>query len=153
MHLSNSSDFSTVKVLRHMVLSLECIDMSETWKFMEEEETCCHQNRSSRRGPDILLWVEFYSMFIAVLASQFQPRYHRWWHIRKPFQKLTRHTVQWTRMGNIRSKANTKCLDWDVIDFTLYNETFSGWAKVIPRWYHCSSVWLLPSPTFNTHLI
>ena len=32
-----------------------------------------------------------------------------------------------------RRAANTKSLDWHVMDFTLYNETFAGRAKVIPR--------------------
>ena len=35
--------------------------------------------------------------------------------------------------------ANTQYLDCDVIDFTLYYETFAGQAKVIPRCHHCSS--------------
>ena len=38
-----------------------------------------------------------------------------------------------------RKAANTKCLDWDVIDFNLYNETFAGRTKVVPRCLHCSS--------------
>ena len=59
------------------ILNLEFIDMSElipeSWKFMEEEISCCHQNRSSHRGlvTDILLWVECYSTLVAVLALQY----------------------------------------------------------------------------------
>ena len=35
--------------------------------------------------------------------------------------------------------ANMKSLDWGVIDFNLYNETFAGRAKAIPRCKFCSS--------------
>ena len=47
--------------------------MPELWKFMEEEVSCCHQNRSSCRGPatDILLRVECYSTLVAVLPLQY----------------------------------------------------------------------------------
>ena len=59
------------------ILNLEFIDMSElipeSWKFMEEEISYCHQNRSSHRGPvtDILLWVECYSTLVEVLSLQY----------------------------------------------------------------------------------
>ena len=38
-----------------------------------------------------------------------------------------------------RHAANAKSLDWGVIDFNLYNETFAGWVKAIPRCKFCSS--------------
>jgi len=39
-----------------------------------------------------------------------------------------------------RRAANTKSLlDWDKIDSDLCNETFTGWAKAVPRCSHCSS--------------
>ncbi len=38
-----------------------------------------------------------------------------------------------------RKAALVKSLDWGVINFTLYNETFTGRAKPLPRCRHCSS--------------
>ena len=115
--------------------------MSEPWKFMEEVESCCHQNRLSHRGPvtDILLWIECYSIFIAVLASQYSTKVPQMMTYQKTILKAHKTYCTLDKDGqHISSTANTKCLDWDVIDFTLYNETFSGWAKVISRCHHCS---------------
>ena len=38
-----------------------------------------------------------------------------------------------------RKAAATKLLDWSQVDFTLYNETFAGRAKILPRCKFCNS--------------
>ena len=38
-----------------------------------------------------------------------------------------------------RKAANVKSLEWDKVDFNLYNETFTGRAKAISQCMHCSS--------------
>ncbi len=38
-----------------------------------------------------------------------------------------------------RQAAVSKSLDWGMIDFNLYNETFTGRAKVLARCSHCAS--------------
>ena len=59
------------------MLNLEFIAMlkliPESWKSMEEDASCCHQVKVSRRGPvtNILLWVECYATLVAVLASRY----------------------------------------------------------------------------------
>ena len=42
-------------------------------------------------------------------------------------------------MAYRRRAANSKSLDWGVIDFNLYTETFACRAKAIPRCKFCSS--------------
>ena len=131
------------------ILNLEFIDMSElipeSWKSMEEEASCCHQVKVSRRGPvtDILLWVECYATLVAVLASRYPVKVPQMMAYQKTIVKAykTYSGQGWVTYDTCyrRRAANTKSLDWDVMDFTLYNETFAGRAKVIPRCYHCSS--------------
>ena len=38
-----------------------------------------------------------------------------------------------------RKAAASKSLDWSMIDFTLYNETFAGRTRAVPRCRYCSS--------------
>ena len=97
--------------------------ISVSWKFMEEEVSCCHQNRSSHKGPvtDILLWVEFYSMLFAVLASHYPIKVPQMMAYQKTILKAYKtYIVQgWVTYDTCyhRKAANTKYLDWDVIDF------------------------------------
>ena len=147
VNASNFQDLPPKLVKR--ILSLEFVDMSElipeSWKFTEEDTSCCHHNRVPRRGPvtDILLWVECYSMLVAVLASQYPAKVPQMMAYQKTIVKAYKTYIGqgWVTYDTCyrRRAANTKSLDWDMIDFTLYNETFAGRAKVVPRCHHCSS--------------
>ena len=132
------------------ILELEFIDMGEllpdTWQIQDQEDQkCCHQRPGRRRGPilDILLWVECFSTMVSVLSTCFPHK--------TPQLMAYQHTIikahrAFTGNGWItydtcyrRKAAVLKTLDWGVVDFTLYNETFTGRAKSIPRCRHCLS--------------
>lgn len=97
------------------------------------------------RGPvtDILLWIECYSTLVAVLSSHFPTKVPQL----MPYQKTIIVKAHRTYAGQgwvtydiaYRRRAAMKSLDWGVIDFNLYNETFAGRAKAIHRCKFCSS--------------
>ena len=119
--------------------------ISDHWKSEEEESSCCHHSRAPRKGPvtDILLWVECYSTLVAVLATKYPAKvpqllaYQR--RIIRSYKKYAGQGWITYDVSYRHSAANTKSLDWDKLDSDLYNETFTGRAKAIPRCAHCSS--------------
>ena len=110
----------------------------DSWRFQDEEQNkCCHQNRRLRRGPvtDILLWIECYAPMVAVLSSGFTQKTPELMAYQKTIVR-----AYWSFSGDgwvtydscyRRKAAVTKSLDWGQVDFTLYNETFTGKAKPI----------------------
>lgn len=116
------------------------------WRFSEEEQKCCHQQRRShRRGPvtDILLWVECYSSLVAVLSLKFPEKTPQLMSYQQTIVKAHRTFVGegWATYDACyrRKAAMTKSLEWGQVDFTLYNETFTGRAKSITRCHYCLS--------------
>ena len=119
--------------------------LPDTWRFQEEDSKCCHQRRGNRRGPvnNILLWVECYSSLVAILAMNFPQKSS---HFMAYLRTIVKAHRTFTGDGWVvydtcfrRQAAASKSLDWGEIDFTLYNETFTGRAKVMSRCAHCSS--------------
>ena len=70
--------------IQKRILDLEYVDVGEllpeTWNMQQIQEDqglqCCHQARTSRRGPvtNLLLWLEGYSILVAILSSKY-PQY------------------------------------------------------------------------------
>lgn len=146
---NTSQTLSLPPKLVKKILDLEFVDMSEllpdSWRSQEEEQKCCHQRRVQRRGPvtDILLWVECFSSMVTILSSRFEGKTP---HFMAYQQTIVKAHRAFTGEGWItydtcyrRKAAVLKSLDWGVVDFTLYNETFTGRAKSIPRCRHCLS--------------
>ena len=131
------------------ILELEYVDMQEllpdTWRYQEEEQKCCHQRRGQRRGPitDILLWTECYASMVSILASKFPDKTPQFMAYLKTIVKAQRTFTGegWVTYDACfrRKAAITKSLEWGVVDFTLYNETFTGRAKALPRCRYCLS--------------
>lgn len=131
------------------ILNLEFVDISElvpgSWKLTEDTSSCCQHTRAPRRGPvtDILLWIECYSTLVTVLASRFPAKVPQLMTYQKTIVKAHRtysgHGWVTYDTAYRRRAANSKSLDWGVIDFNLYTETFAGRGKVIPRCKFCSS--------------
>ena len=132
------------------ILDREYIDMVElvpdSWRFQEEEQNkCCHQNKRLRRGPvtDILLWVECYASLVEVLSSCFPQKTSELMTYLKTIVKAHRSFAGegWVTYDSCyrRKAAITKSLDWGQVDFTLYNETFTGRAKIIALCKFCLS--------------
>lgn len=119
--------------------------MPDSWRFNEEDQKCCQQSRRPRRGPvtEILLWVECYASLVSVLATKYPDKTPQLMMYQKTIVKAQRTFIGegWiTYDACYRRRASfTKSLDWGVVDFTLYNETFTGRAKTIARCHHCMS--------------
>ena len=148
-NMGNFQDLPPKLVKR--ILNLEFVDISEliseSWKVEEEaaSSSCCQHPRAPRRGPvtDILLWIECYSTLVSVLASRFPTKVPQLMSYQKTVVKAHRTYAGqgWVTydIAYRRRAANTKSLEWGVIDFNLCNETFAGQAKAIPRCKFCSS--------------
>lgn len=141
---------STPPKLITKVLALEYIEIAElvpdNWRFTEDEQKCCHQSRrSSRRGPvtDILLWIECYSSLVTILGSRFPTKIGELMAYQRTIVKAHKTFIGegWITYDACyrRKAALTKSLDWGQVDFTLYNETFTGRAKSLPRCQYCLS--------------
>ena len=137
------------KILKR-IRELDYIEMAElvpdNWRYGEEEQKCCHQTRrSQRRGPvsDILLWIECYSSLVSVLGAYHPAKIADLMAYQCTIVKAHKTFVGegWITYDSCyrRKAAIIKSLDWGQVDFTLYNETFTGRAKAIPRCRHCSS--------------
>ena len=118
----------------------------DSWSSFDEETQCCHHLRpSQRRRPvtNILLWVECYAAMVAILASEYPHKTTDFMTYLRTIMKAPRSFIGdgWITydMAYRRKAVATKSLDWSQVDFTLYNETFSGRAKSVVRCYYCSS--------------
>ena len=145
-----SYSFPLPEKLVRRILDREYVDMAElvpdSWRFQDEEQNkCCHQNRRLRRGPvtDILLWIKCYAPMVAVLSSGFPQKIPELMAYQKTIVRAYRSFSGdgWVTYDACyrRKAAVTKSLDWGEVDFTLYNETFTGRAKPIARCKFCLS--------------
>ena len=150
---STNQGFSTAlpPKLVKKILDLEFVDMAElvpdAWQPPEDENPkCCHQpRRAPKRGPvtDILLWVECFSMMAGILTTKYPERAPDLFAYQKTIVHASRsfsgdHWVTYDLCYR-RQAAATKSLRWSIIDFSLYNETFTGRARVLPRCRYCLS--------------
>lgn len=119
--------------------------LSDTWRAQEEEQKCCHQRRSQRRGPvtDIMMWTECFASMVAILSTKYPEKTGQFMAYLRTIVKAQRtfSGEGWVTYDSCyrRKAAITKSLDWGTIDFTLYNETFAGRAKAISRCRYCLS--------------
>ena len=138
------------KKLVKRILELEFVDMAElvpdSWQYTEEDQPkCCHQPKRQRRGPvaDILLWVECFSYMVEVLTTGHPQKTPEFMAYQRTIVRAQRSFSGegWITYDTCfrRKAAATKSLDWGQVDFTLYNETFTGRAKAISRCKFCSS--------------
>ena len=136
--------------LTKKILDLKYVDMSEllpdSWRLQEESKQCWHHHRTqSKRGPvnDILLWLECYAAMVATLSTKFPHKMPELIAYQRTILRAHRSFIGegWVVYDSCyRHKASvTKSLDWGIVDFTLYNETFTGHAKAIARCRYCSS--------------
>ena len=92
---------------------------------------------------NILLWVECYAALVAILASKYPQKTKDFMMYLHTIMKTHRSFVGdgWITYDTAyrRKAAATKSLNLSQVDFTLYNETFTGREKSVVRCYHCSS--------------
>jgi len=120
--------------------------LPDEWRFQEEEPgRCCAKKPAARKGPvtDIVLWTECYASLIAVLTSRYPHKAPAFMAYLRTIVKAQRsyYGDSWVSydMAYRRRAAYEKSLDWDRVDFTLFNETFTGRAKILSRCRFCLS--------------
>ena len=127
----------------------------DSWRLAEDDTStkCCHQpRRASRRTlvTDILLWLECYSTLATVITTRYPDKCAELWAYQATIIKAHRDVEgdAWVTydMCYRRQAANSKSLDWSQIDFTLYNQTFAGKARIKHRCGWCLSEY---HPTHN----
>ena len=118
--------------------------LPDTWNIQEEERGCCSR-RTTRRGPvtDILVWLECFAALVAVLSTKYPDKVTHFMTYQRTILKAQRCFVGdgWVTYDSTyrRASAASKSLDWGLIDFSLYNETFTGRARAIVRCRYCLS--------------
>ena len=121
--------------------------MPDAWQSPEDDaHKCCHApRRAPKRGPvtDILLWVECFSIMAGVLTSKYPDCAQDLFSYQKTIVHASRSFSgdSWVTYDLCyrRQAATTKSMKWSVIDFSLYNETFTGRARALPRCRYCLS--------------
>ena len=97
----------------------------------------------TKTSTDILLWVECYSSLIAVLATKYPTNTPEFMAYLKTIVHASKSFLGdgWVTYDSCyrRKAAVTKSLNWSQVNFTLYNETFAGRAKIMPRCKFCNS--------------
>ena len=101
--------------------------------------------RSARHGPvtDILVWVDCYASLVSVLSVEYPTKTPEF----MAYQKIIVYASKsftgdgWVTYDTCyrRKAAAGKSLDWSRMDFTLYNQSFAGRAKTLPRCRFCCS--------------
>ena len=131
------------------ILELQYVDMAElipeSWRHQDEEHGgCCHR-RPQRKGPvtDILLWVECFSSMATILSSKYPEKTPQLMSYLKTIVKAHRSFKGegWVSYDTDyrRKAALKKSLDWGEVDFTMYNEMFTGRARPPRKCTHCNS--------------
>ncbi len=128
------------------ITSLDFIDMREllpeSWQLDPVEDGCCHSRRP-RRGlvTDFPVWIECYATMVAVLSTHYPQHTPHFMAYLRTITRASRNFegTAWASydMAYRRQAANRKSLEWGIIDPALYNEAFTGRAKLIPRCKYC----------------
>ena len=137
--------------LRARILALEFIDMSEllpeSWQFQEEHMTACCQQpaRRPRHSPvtDITTWVDCYATLVAVLCSsyfRYAPEFMACQQTIVRAAKDFKGTC-WVTYDICyrRQPAMSTDLHWSRRDADLYQEAFTGRARLVQRCSFCLS--------------
>ena len=116
--------------------------LPETWRAEEPKESCCRSTRP-KRGlvTDITLWTECYASLVAVLATKHPDKTPHFMGYLRTIVRASRNFegTAWATYDAAyrRQAANRQSLDWATIDPTIYNEAFTGRARIIPRCRYC----------------
>ena len=132
--------------LMKKILALEFIDMwellPESWRLESTESGCCNPRRP-RWGlvTSFPLWVECYASLVAILAARYPEKTPHFMAYLRTITKVSRNFegTAWASydMAYRHQAANQRSLDCGIIDSALYNEAFTGRARLIPRCRFC----------------
>ena len=132
------------------ILNLEFVEMAELQTdIWVEEPPAAKQNHPSRWAPakppvaDIKLWLECYTRMAALLVTRFPEKGPELWAYQMMILGAA-HNYEggsWVAYDSQfwRDMLARKDLNWSTPNARLYNEAFTGRAKVIPCCLHCVS--------------
>ena len=135
------------KVVKRILEFVEMADLeADIWP---EDPSPQDGSSQSRHQPakllvnDIRVWLECYARMVAVLATRFPEKAPELWAYQTTIVKVA-HTYEgsnWVLYDRQyrRDMLARKDLNWSVPNTRLYNETFTGRARAIPRCPHCLS--------------
>ena len=129
------------KILRGEYVEMHEL-LQESWRLEEQRDSCCRSSRP-KRGlvTDIALWTECYASLVAVLVTKHPTKAPQFMGYLRTIVRASRNFegAAWASYDAAfrRQAANRKSLDWGMIDPTIYNEAFTGRAKLMPRCRYC----------------
>ena len=110
----------------------------------------CYQSHGTlnwlRHGlvTNFLLWIECYTVLVATLSTRYPEKMPHFVSYLRTVTRASRNLKAWCGHHMIwRSDARRRihaCWKWGVIYSALYNEAFTGWARLIPRYHFCLAV-------------
>ncbi len=112
--------------------------LPESWCIEEAKETCCRSARP-KKGliTDITLWTECYASLVAVLTTHYPEKAPQFMSYLRTIVRASRNFADtaWASYDAAfrHQAANRQSLEWATIDSALYNEAFTGRAKILPR--------------------
>ena len=128
------------------ILKGEFVDMyellPETWRMEEAKDYCCRSTRP-KRGliTDISLWTECFASLVAVLTTKHPEKAPQFMGYLRTIVQVSRNfeRAAWASYDAAYrwQAANRHSLDWANIDPTIYNEAFTGRARLLPRCRYC----------------
>ena len=129
------------------ILRLEYVDMAElkpnAWLLHSEEPDNLSTLFRKKKEPvtDILVWVQCFSAMVAILAQQYPAAIP---HLMAYQSTIVKCAKRYDGLGWVaydmqyrRTAAQTKSLNWGVIDQSAYAEWFTGSSKTCIRCSNC----------------
>ena len=135
------------KVVRR-ILNLEFVEMAElTADIWVDDPPATDQGHPARRSSakppitDVKVWLECYARMAALLVTRFPDKGPELWAYQTTILRAAHNYegsnwVAYDRQFR-RDMLARKDLNWSSTNARLYNEAFTGRAKVIPRCPHC----------------
>ena len=125
------------------ILDLEFVEMAELKADIWVDDTpACDGGQAARRGhgkppvTDIKLWLECFARMAAILATWFPEKGPELWAYQTTILRAAHNYegANWVAYDRQyrRDMLARKDLNWSVPNARLYNEAFTGWAKVVP---------------------
>ena len=132
-----------LKVVKR-ILDLEFVEMSEVLVDDDTPNNVPGRLPTPPRPPidDISRWVERFSLMAAVLSTRFPEKAPEFFAYQATIVRADRNYegkrwVQYDRQFR-REALSRKDLNWSVTNSRLYNESFTGRARAIPRCSYCA---------------
>ena len=119
--------------------------LPDAWQAPRDDHSCCRATRPRRGGlvTDILLWTEGYAALVAILATAHPDKIPHFMAYLKTITHASRNFdgVAWASYDAAYRRQAAACsfYDWATIDSALYNEAFTGRARIMPRCRYCLS--------------